>query len=85
VGHYSACCKTEPSRVNWERFNKKKGKGNTKSVKKMDGDKKRDSASDDSYSEEKSEFAFQVTSLHVHKVSFAEDLVKVSVGSYIFL
>jgi hypothetical protein len=35
----------------------------------MKSDKKRDSTSDDSHSEEKSEFEFRVTSLHVHKVS----------------
>jgi hypothetical protein len=72
---------TKPSRVKWERFDKKKGKGNTKNVKKVDGDKKRDSALDDSNAEEKSELVFQVTYFHVHKVSGAEDLVEVSVGS----
>jgi hypothetical protein len=81
VGHYAACSKTKPSWVKQERFNEKKGKGNMKSVKNVDGDKKRDSASDDSNSEEKSELAFQVTSLHVHKVSSSEDSVEVSVGS----
>jgi hypothetical protein len=58
VGHRTAYCKTKASRVKKERFNKKKGKGNMKSVKKVVGDKKRGSASDDSNSEEKSEFAF---------------------------
>jgi len=81
VGHYAACCKIKRSRVKRERFDEKKGKGNTKSVKKVDGDKKRDSASDDSNSEEKSEFAFQLTSVHVHKMSSAEGLVEVRVGS----
>jgi hypothetical protein len=81
VGHYAACCKIKPSRVERERFNKKKGKGNTKSVKKADGDKKRDSALDDSNAEETIEFAFRVTSFNVHKVSSAEHLVEVSVGS----
>jgi hypothetical protein len=47
----------------------------------VDGDKKRDSALDDSNSEEKSEFAFRATSFHVQKVSSAEDLVEVSIGS----
>jgi hypothetical protein len=81
VGHYSACCKTKPSRVKRERFVKKKDKGNTQSVKKVYGNKKRDSASDVSNAEEKGEFAFQVSSFHVHKVLSAEDLVEVSMGS----
>jgi hypothetical protein len=59
VGHYAACCKIKPSRVKRERFNKKKGKGNTKSVKKVDGDKKRDSASDDSNAERKLSLHFE--------------------------
>jgi hypothetical protein len=51
-GHYAACCKTKRGRVKRERFDKKKGRGN-----RVDGDKW-NSASDDSNSKEKSEFAF---------------------------